>query len=249
MCFKIGMQRGIPDSTPIDGQPYNGYLAPYVDRIRELHGRGATTRKIAETLFALGARAATSDPNPRFKMSREHHVGNLRMMVLHVLNRLGLPSGRRKDDRVPFMVERRSQGATYREIADEFGLSLERARQIVIKATRPRPWWRGDKLTVRTGNAIYNLLGESFAGLTEAEAALAVSRLDRRQVERTPNLGKTSLRELDAWLARHGLKLRPELELRPESRRLIHETSESKKGAPSQERPCDSDDPFAAGQG
>ena len=74
---------------------YNGYLSPHLHRIREMHEAGCGTREIAEALFADGARASTSDPNvPMFKLTREHHIKNLRLMTLHVLQRLGLRTRR-----------------------------------------------------------------------------------------------------------------------------------------------------------
>ena len=77
--------------------PYNGYLSPHLDRIRALHGAGRDTREIAEELFKIGARADTSDPTvPRHKLRREHHIKNLRTMVLHVLQRLGLRTRRKR---------------------------------------------------------------------------------------------------------------------------------------------------------
>jgi hypothetical protein len=86
---------------------YDGYLSPHLDRIREMHEAGCGTREIAEALFNDGARASTSDPNVRpSKLSREHHVKNLRGMVLHTLQRLGLRTRqtrpRREDDLTDF---------------------------------------------------------------------------------------------------------------------------------------------------
>lgn len=69
---------------------YNGYLAPYADRIRLLHEHGASTREIAEALYALGVRAQTSDPLRTKGMSREAHIINLQAMTIHVQRRLGL---------------------------------------------------------------------------------------------------------------------------------------------------------------
>ena len=44
-----------------------------------MHEAGHGTREIAEALFEDGARASTSDPNvPPFKLTREHHIKNLR---------------------------------------------------------------------------------------------------------------------------------------------------------------------------
>ena len=67
------------------GKGYQGYLRPMSSGA--MHRTGvADTRAIAETLYRLGARSSTTDPNiPR--MQRAHHVGNLRLMVLHVLQR------------------------------------------------------------------------------------------------------------------------------------------------------------------
>ena len=86
---------------------YDGYLSPHLDRIREMHEAGHGTREIAEALFKDGARASTSDPNVRpSKLSREHHIKNLRLMTLHVLQRLGLRTRRtrprREDDLTDF---------------------------------------------------------------------------------------------------------------------------------------------------
>ena len=72
-----------------------------------MHEAGSSTRQIAEALFNDGARASTSDPNVRpFKLAREHHIKNLRMMVLHALQRLGLRTrrtrARREDDLTDF---------------------------------------------------------------------------------------------------------------------------------------------------
>ena len=82
------------DSAP----NYCGYLSPYVDHIRRMHGEGAGTGKIADELYRLGARADTTDPNVA-RMTRAHHVKNLRLMTLHVLQRLGLRVRRKRPSR------------------------------------------------------------------------------------------------------------------------------------------------------
>jgi hypothetical protein len=79
---------------------YRGYLAPHVERIRAMHLAGADTRTIAEELYQLGARAQTTNPYLP-KMRRIHHVTNLRSMTLHVLQRLGLRTLRRRTQRWP----------------------------------------------------------------------------------------------------------------------------------------------------
>ena len=68
-------------------QTYRGYLDPHVDLICAMHRDGHSTRAIAEALYRLGARADTTDLFTTTKMKREHHIKNLRLMVLHVLKR------------------------------------------------------------------------------------------------------------------------------------------------------------------
>jgi hypothetical protein len=85
---------------------YDGYLSPHLARIREMHEAGHGTRAIAEALFAEGVRASTSDPNVRpSKLSREHHVKNLRGMVLHALQRLGLRTRQTRPRRVDDLTD------------------------------------------------------------------------------------------------------------------------------------------------
>ena len=81
-------------------QSYRGYLSPFVEHIRAMHQAGADTREIAEALYRLGARANTTDLYvPR--MRRARHIQNLRLMVLHVLQRYGLRTRRQRIQRWP----------------------------------------------------------------------------------------------------------------------------------------------------
>jgi hypothetical protein len=80
-------------------QSYRGYLSGYVEQIREMAAAGATTRAIAEEIYRHGARAGTTDLNTR--MRRAHHIANLRPMVLHILQRLGLRTRRKRAPRWP----------------------------------------------------------------------------------------------------------------------------------------------------
>jgi hypothetical protein len=78
------------------GMKYAGYLAEHTDTIRDAYARGLGTRATAELLYEAGARANTSDPRvPAHALSREHHIANLRMMTLFVLQRLELRAPRK----------------------------------------------------------------------------------------------------------------------------------------------------------
>lgn len=68
---------------------YHGYLACHIELIRDLHGRGASTRAIAIALYDAGARAHTSSPYSS-DLDRAGHVTNLRGMVIYVQQRLQL---------------------------------------------------------------------------------------------------------------------------------------------------------------
>ena len=79
---------------------YRGYLSGYVEQIRAMAVAGATTRAIAEELYRRGARADTTDSNVA-RMTRAHHIKNLRLMVLHVLQRFGLRTRHKRAPRWP----------------------------------------------------------------------------------------------------------------------------------------------------
>jgi hypothetical protein len=81
----------------MNDQSYGGYLSLYVGTVRQMHEAGAGTRAIAEALYALGARASTSDPHVKpSKLSKAHHIKNLTLMTLFVLQRLGLRTRRKR---------------------------------------------------------------------------------------------------------------------------------------------------------
>ena len=79
--------------APVQG--YSGYLSPHADRILAMHQDGAGTRAIAEALYQSGVRADTTSPYI-LKMQRAHHIANLRLMVLHMLQRHGLRVRRKR---------------------------------------------------------------------------------------------------------------------------------------------------------
>jgi hypothetical protein len=85
-------------NAPVQG--YSGYLSPHVDRILAMHQDAANTRAIAEALYQSGVRSDTASPYV-LKMKRAHHINNLRLMVLHVLQRHGLRVRRKRLQRWP----------------------------------------------------------------------------------------------------------------------------------------------------
>jgi hypothetical protein len=103
----------------------------------------------------------------------------------------------------------REAGSTYAAIAKAMGISLERARNISVRAERLtyEPHWT-DRLPSR---AVLFLRCHQIDTLPEAEAARAVSRFTRRDLERQENLGRVSIDEIAAWLATHGLKMSVEI--------------------------------------
>jgi hypothetical protein len=72
---------------------YRGYLADHLERIRDLHARGGSTRAIAEALYDAGARARSSSPYSS-DLDRAGQLVNLRGMVIHIQRRLGLRTRR-----------------------------------------------------------------------------------------------------------------------------------------------------------
>ena len=137
------------DAVTAKTESYNGYLAAYIETVRTMHADGKTSRQIAEVLYASGVRADTSEPGPRAraKMSREHHINNLRQMVSYAMLRMGMGA--------PPRVVRRSCGRwtdglcvracnALRDAAEIDGPphvhdEVEIAR---LAAKRPLGWWK-----------------------------------------------------------------------------------------------------------
>jgi hypothetical protein len=137
----------------------------------------------------------------------------------------------------------RQTGATYAAIGGVLGVSLERARQIVKRAERLtyHPRWC-DGLPTRVQTFLQNM---DLAARPEIDAVIAVAQLSRRELLGIPNFGVGACAAVVAWLAGHGLKLRPESAY-AFVRRMRGFPMQA--GAPSQERPSDSNGPLAAGR-
>jgi hypothetical protein len=100
----------------------------------------------------------------------------------------------------------RQTGKTYADIGAALGLSLERARQITLKAERLAndPRWH-DSLPARAVNLLHI---RGLDALPEIEAAVAIARISRRELLATSNFGRVACDAVVAWLARHGLTLK-----------------------------------------
>jgi hypothetical protein len=106
----------------------------------------------------------------------------------------------------------RQDGKSYACIGRALDLSLERARQVVLKAERlalaPR-WY--DPLPMRAQNFLHNA---GLTALPEIKAAVAVAKFTRRELLATPNFGRMACDAVVAWLGKHGLTLMKEITLK-----------------------------------
>jgi hypothetical protein len=131
----------------------------------------------------------------------------------------------------------RHAGATFAAIGKTLGLSLEGARRLVLIAEHraARPSWHN---ALNNTRALHLLRLRGLDTLPEIQAALAVSKLSRRDLLGEPNFGRGALEAVTCWLAANGTALSGE----------DIPTNET-GGSPDEEsRPSDSNrNPFAAG--
>ena len=108
------------------------------------------------------------------------------------------------------IVAQRKAGRTLRSIATEFGVSFESVRRIECVAERRQREAEAGvvDLPVRTRNAIANVVGiDHYGPITEADEPELIKRVvaaGRDAFIGANNVGKKTLLEIDAWLARHG---------------------------------------------
>lgn len=111
------------------------------------------------------------------------------------------------------MAARKAEGATWRAIGEEFGISKDRVRGVIARAER-RSRMQAEQpnraaLSVRAQNALPLVIVEPETNPSERDAKLPgrVTALTRRHLEKTPNLGYQTIAELEAWLWERGLTL------------------------------------------
>lgn len=108
-------------------------------------------------------------------------------------------------------LEMRNKGKTFRYIGDVFGVSTERARQMVAAGKREvetankaegTPWLR---LSTRTRNCILSELGWDELKATTPSPERVRELLNDGTISRnTPNLGKKCMGEIMQWLTDNG---------------------------------------------
>ncbi|MCH4894975.1 hypothetical protein GO308_17875 [Sphingomonas sp. SFZ2018-12] len=127
------------------------------------------------------------------------------------VRRPGPVAKRETDDRGARMAARKAAGATYREIAAEFGVSKDRIRDLIAASERraksriKEP--NRSALSVRARNVLPLIIVEPETDPIERDAQLPsrVAALHKRDLKGVPNLGKQTVAELEAWLWERGL--------------------------------------------
>lgn len=117
------------------------------------------------------------------------------------------------EDRGTRMVAMKAEGKTQREIAEAFGISIDRVRQLMAR-TQSRARMHAAQpnragLSVRTQGVLLALIVEPEVGLSERDRALParVATLTRTKILNLPNAGHRTIAEIEAWLRERGLDL------------------------------------------
>ena len=118
---------------------------------------------------------------------------------------------RAADERGAHMIAMKADGKTLRQIADAFGISVDRVRQLIadmqsrtrLEQIEPNR----AALSVRAANAVRFLIDEPEQDPRERDAALPnrVAALTRKQVLGLSNAGRRTIAEIEAWLWDRGL--------------------------------------------
>jgi hypothetical protein len=104
-------------------------------------------------------------------------------------------------------VNMRRRGVMLKDIAEEFGVTTERARQlsklgqeVERRTLHPTPW---DELSARVRNAL-TMDGCDPKAEAVAERYVLDPYLPGIPILRVLNIGRTSVAEIQHWLVRHG---------------------------------------------
>lgn len=117
------------------------------------------------------------------------------------------------EDRGARMIAMKAEGKTHRQIAEAFGISIDRVRQLMAR-TQARAMMLADEpnragLSVRARGVLYNLIDEPEADRAERDRLLPerIAALTRAQILDVPNAGYRTIAEFEAWLWERGLYL------------------------------------------
>ncbi|WP_157801396.1 sigma factor-like helix-turn-helix DNA-binding protein [Sphingobium sp. LB126] len=115
------------------------------------------------------------------------------------------------DDRSARIVAMRAEGKTQKQIATEFGIGIERVRQIIARVERIERTHRLEPnravLSVRAENVLRLLIDEPETDPSERDRLFPgrVAALTRSRVFNAPNAGARTVDEIEAWLWERGL--------------------------------------------
>lgn len=118
-----------------------------------------------------------------------------------------------KADRGAQMIAMKAEGKTQRQIADSFGISTDRVRQLIARAqSRTRMQVQEPNragLSVRAVNVVHLFIAEPETDPSERDRLLPgrIASLTRAQLRDAPNSGKATMAEIEAWLWDRGLCL------------------------------------------
>lgn len=112
------------------------------------------------------------------------------------------------------MRARRAEGASFRAIGEEFGISAGRVKEVIEVGQRRRDLKNGEPnraaLPVRVRNALSYMIEEPETDPAERDQRLPgrLAAFTRKAIGDTPNLGKQAVGEIEAWLWERGLTFR-----------------------------------------
>lgn len=114
-------------------------------------------------------------------------------------------------EQIADIVSQRKQGHTLRAIGKSYGIYPDRVRGICIREERRRERLKlldgVPPLSVRTLNCIYNAGLDDYGREPNRETAQRLAAYGIKKLLETPNFGRRSLVELEAFVSHFGLTL------------------------------------------
>lgn len=110
------------------------------------------------------------------------------------------------EDRGARMIAMKAEGKSHRQIADAFGISIERARQLMARTESRTKMMAIEPnragLSVRAQGVLRDLIDEPETDRAERDRRLPerIAALTRAQILDVPNAGHRTIAEFEAWL-------------------------------------------------